>query len=146
MSTTSTVALLTWASRWDSLTGRKSSSTSPTAVPTSLPSAPAASSPAAPSTSFVPEDNFDSPPAQSHIPEFLNDPSLLNPLATTVTENLEYLTLDDSVLSDLPGSQSAIPSRGWSDDLCYGTGCTYLMALSTGRICLPCGCSCAEMF
>jgi import inner membrane translocase subunit TIM23 len=51
-----------------------------------------------------------------------------------VDERLEYLTLDDSVLSDLPGSQSAIPSRGWSDDLCYGTGCTYLVALSTGMM------------
>jgi mitochondrial import inner membrane translocase subunit TIM23 len=42
------------------------------------------------------------------------------------------LTLEDSALSDLPGSQSALPSRGWSDDLCYGTGVTYLTALSAG--------------
>jgi inner membrane translocase subunit Tim23 len=36
------------------------------------------------------------------------------------------------VLSDLPGAQSALPSRGWSDDLCYGTGISYLTALSVG--------------
>lgn len=117
---------------WDSLTGRKASpSTSPAGAPASSPPAPATESPTTPSTSFVPDDTFDSPSA-TPVPAFLNDPSLLNPLATSVTEKLEYLTLDDSVLSDLPGSQSAIPSRGWSDDLCYGTGCTYLLALSSG--------------
>jgi len=47
-------------------------------------------------------------------------------------DTLDYLTLEDSVLSDLPGGRSALPSRGWSDDLCYGTGCTYLVALGTG--------------
>lgn len=36
------------------------------------------------------------------------------------------------MLSDLPGAQSALPSRGWSDDLCYGTGMTYIAALSAG--------------
>jgi import inner membrane translocase subunit TIM23 len=128
------VALLTWTPRWDSLTGRKtSSSTSPTGAPASSPAAPATESPTTPSTSFVADDTFDSP-GSTPVPAFLNDPSLLNPLATSAAEKLEYLTLDDSVLSDLPGSQSAIPSRGWSDDLCYGTGCTYLLALSTGRI------------
>ena len=35
-------------------------------------------------------------------------------------------------MSDLPGAQSAIPSRGFSDDICYGTGITYLTALSLG--------------
>ncbi|KAK8049244.1 hypothetical protein PG994_010974 [Apiospora phragmitis] len=47
-------------------------------------------------------------------------------------ESLEYLTLEDSALTDLPGAQTAIPSRGFSDDLCYGTGITYLTALSLG--------------
>jgi import inner membrane translocase subunit TIM23 len=47
-------------------------------------------------------------------------------------ENLEYLSLEDSALTDLPGAHTAIPSRGFSDDLCYGTGITYLTALSIG--------------
>ena len=36
------------------------------------------------------------------------------------------------MLSELPGGRSALPSRGWSDDLCYGTGVTYLSALAMG--------------
>ncbi|RAL60526.1 hypothetical protein DID88_009722 [Monilinia fructigena] len=47
-------------------------------------------------------------------------------------QTLDYLSLEESALSDLPGSQSALPSRGWSDDLCYGTGVTYLTALTVG--------------
>ena len=47
-------------------------------------------------------------------------------------QTLDYLTLEDSALSDLPGSRSALPSRGWSDDLFYGTGVTYLSALTVG--------------
>lgn len=60
------------------------------------------------------------------------DPASLNPLAGLGKDTLEYLQLEDSVLSDLPGGRSALPSRGWSDDLCYGTGVTYLAALSVG--------------
>ena len=62
----------------------------------------------------------------------LSDPSSLHPLAGLNTSNLDYLTLDESQLSDLPGAQSALPSRGWSDDLCYGTGTTYVGALGAG--------------
>ncbi|RDA87732.1 hypothetical protein CP532_1768 [Ophiocordyceps camponoti-leonardi (nom. inval.)] len=60
------------------------------------------------------------------------DPSLLHPLAGLDKNALEYLTLDESALSDLPGGQSVLPSRGFTDDLCYGTGITYLTALSIG--------------
>ena len=60
------------------------------------------------------------------------DPSSLHPLAGLNQDTLDYLSLDDSVLTDLPGARSALPSRGWSDDLCYGTGVTYLAALSVG--------------
>ena len=60
------------------------------------------------------------------------DPSALHPLAGLNQDTLDYLTLDDDVLSDLPGSQSLLPSRGWSDDLCYGTGVTYLSGLMLG--------------
>lgn len=60
------------------------------------------------------------------------DPSQLHPLAGLDRDNLEYLTLEDSVLSDLPGGQSVLPSRGFTDDLCYGTGVTYLSGLTVG--------------
>ncbi|KAK3107977.1 Mitochondrial import inner membrane translocase subunit tim23 [Teratosphaeriaceae sp. CCFEE 6253] len=60
------------------------------------------------------------------------DPAALHPLAGLNQDTLDYLTLDDSALSDLPGAHSILPSRGWSDDLCYGTGVSYLAALSLG--------------
>lgn len=62
----------------------------------------------------------------------MTDPALLHPLAGLNQGTLDYLTLEESVLSDLPGSRSVLPSRGWSDDLCYGTGVTYLTALTIG--------------
>jgi hypothetical protein len=46
-------------------------------------------------------------------------------------DQLDYLVLDDDKTSDLPGSGTAIPSRGWSDDLCYGTGTMYLGGMSS---------------
>ncbi|KZF21662.1 mitochondrial import i [Xylona heveae TC161] len=105
---------------WDSLTGRKSSSSSSTASQ---------------------QDQFQTPqfdPATAQdVSSFLTgpslpDPSQLHPLAGLNHDSLDYLTLEDSALSDLPGGQSALPSRGWSDDLCYGTGTTYLAALTMG--------------
>jgi import inner membrane translocase subunit TIM23 len=60
------------------------------------------------------------------------DPTQLHPLAGLNADTLEYLSLEDSALSDLPGGQSVLPSRGFTDDLCYGTGVTYLSALSLG--------------
>lgn len=65
-------------------------------------------------------------------PSTFADPAQLHPLAGLNPENLEYLTLDDGILSDLSGSQSVLPSRGFTDDLCYGTGITYLAGLSVG--------------
>lgn len=62
----------------------------------------------------------------------LPDPSELHPLAGLNQDTLDYLSLEDSALNDLPGSRSALPSRGWSDDLSYGTGTTYLTALTVG--------------
>ena len=53
------------------------------------------------------------------------DPARLHPLAG-LGDQLDYLMLDDDKTNDLPGSGTAIPSRGWSDDLCYGTGTMYL--------------------
>jgi import inner membrane translocase subunit TIM23 len=114
---------------WDALTGRKSSSQ------TSSSSAPAAPSAPQTTTTFQPTP-FDPTSAQG-VESFLGsssfaDPSQLHPLAGLNKDTLDYLTLEDSALSDLPGSQSALPSRGFTDDLCYGTGTTYLAGLTVG--------------
>ena len=53
------------------------------------------------------------------------DPAKLHPLAE-LGDKLDYLLLDDDKTNELPGAGTAIPSRGWSDDLCYGTGTMYL--------------------
>ncbi|KAG0347049.1 Mitochondrial import inner membrane translocase subunit tim23 [Podila humilis] len=59
------------------------------------------------------------------------DPSRLHPLAG-LGGGLDYLNLDDD--SNLPGTSKGgiLPSRGWSDDLTYGTGVAYLSGLSVG--------------
>ncbi|TKA25102.1 hypothetical protein B0A50_06167 [Salinomyces thailandicus] len=108
---------------WDVFTGQKS----PPA-----PSSPSDSNlqDSAPGVTF-------NAPSSSDVGSFMTqpgafDPAALHPLAGLNQDTLDYLTLDDSALSDLPGSRSALPSRGWSDDLCYGTGVTYLAALSMG--------------
>lgn len=56
------------------------------------------------------------------------DPAKLHPMSS-LSDNLDYLLLDDDKVNELPGSGTAIPSRGWSDDLCYGTGTMYLTGL-----------------
>ncbi|KAE9974725.1 hypothetical protein BLS_000096 [Venturia inaequalis] len=104
---------------WDSLTGRKAAAPPP---PSDTPTTP---------TNFV-ADSFDPTTAQDVSSFLIPDASQLHPLANLSRESLDYLTLEDSVLTDLPGARSALPSRGWSDDLCYGTGCTYLGALGVG--------------
>jgi len=107
---------------WDSITGRKPTKTSQDTAPPSQPS------------EFAPQDTFSATPfdpttAIQNPTEFILDPSQLHPLAGLNQDTLDYLSLEDSALSD---TQSALPSRGWSDDLCYGTGVSYLSALSIG--------------
>jgi mitochondrial import inner membrane translocase subunit TIM23 len=116
---------------WDAFTGRKSS------TPSSSSASPKSQNTLAqePSSTFTPAP-FDPSSAQD-VSSFLGSASLpdasqLHPLAGLNQQTLDYLSLDESTLSDLPGSRSALPSRGWSDDLCYGTGVTYLTALSMG--------------
>jgi len=114
---------------WDALTGRKSSSPASSTATSGPPSSPAGSE------AYIPSA-FDAPPSDAS-DSFLKssafaDPAQLHPLAGLNKDTLEYLTLEDSALSDLPGSQSVLPSRGFTDDLCYGTGVTYLSALSLG--------------
>ena len=55
------------------------------------------------------------------------DPSALHPLAGVVgNKELDYLLLEDDQLSTVAGGKTVLPSRGWGDELCYGTGSTYL--------------------
>jgi mitochondrial import inner membrane translocase subunit TIM23 len=115
---------------WDAFTGRKSPS-SPSASPTKSSNTLSSESP----STYAPAP-FDPSSAQD-VSSFLGSASLpdasqLHPLAGLNQQTLDYLSLDESTLSDLPGSRSALPSRGWSDDLCYGTGVTYLTALTMG--------------
>ncbi|KAF8329703.1 Tim17-domain-containing protein [Cantharellus anzutake] len=56
------------------------------------------------------------------------DPTKLHPMAN-LGDNLDFLVLEDDKRNQLPGAETALPSRGWTDDLCYGTGTTYLSAL-----------------
>lgn len=123
-------------SLWGTLTGAKSkpasaaTNTAPTSHDRELSSTTSQPSP------FAVQPAFDPSTAQD-VSSFLDSPSLsdpssLHPLAGLNQDALDYLSLEDSALTDLPGSRSALPSRGWSDDLCYGTGVTYLSALTLG--------------
>lgn len=94
---------------WDSISGRKQAQGGDPFDPTNAEDA----------TSFL---------SDAAIP----DPTQLHPLSGLNQDTLDYLTLEDSALDELPGSRSVLPSRGWSDDLCYGTGTTYLAGLTLG--------------
>jgi len=61
------------------------------------------------------------------------DPATLHPMAA-IGDKLDYLLLEDDKTNSLPGAGTALPSRGWSDDLCYGTGTTYLTGLGVGGL------------
>lgn len=65
------------------------------------------------------------------------DPTKLHPLAD-LGDKLDYLLLDDDKTNELPGAGTAIPSRGWSDDLCYGTGTMYLSGKSSLSVIRSC--------
>jgi import inner membrane translocase subunit TIM23 len=127
------------SSFWDALTGRKTSSASNTALPATFadPAPPPDAGDTAPTSSFTShahQSTFDYA-AAGNVSSFLtpatSDPSALHPLAG-LGGDLTYLDIDDAALSSLPGARTALPSRGWSDDLCYGTGTTYLIALTMG--------------
>ncbi len=113
---------------FDTLMGRKSSSSNQSNAP---------STPTTTTTIDTHHPSPFDPSAAQGVDAFLGssafaDPSQLHPLAGLNKETLEYISLEDSTLSDLPGAQSVLPSRGFTDDLCYGTGLTYLTALTLG--------------
>lgn len=57
----------------------------------------------------------------------------LHPLAG-LEKGIEYLDLEEEQLNTVQGSKGLIPSRSWSDDLCYGTGAVYLLGLGFGGL------------
>ena len=120
---------------WDTLTGRTSGpQPSTSTTPPSSASLPSETIPPSPDPSPPPNGASPSRPPSPANALLLPDPAALHPLANLHPSALDYLTLDDSLLSDLPGARAsaALPSRGWTDDLCYGTGVTYVSALSLG--------------
>lgn len=100
---------------------------------TATPSASPAAGPSTPSsTGTLPDANANAnapptTPAPSALDTFsaAYDPSKLHPLAG-LGDNLDFLQLEEDKLTDVHGAQSVLPSRGWTDDLCVGTGTTYL--------------------
>lgn len=123
------------SSLWNALTGGGKSSTHQPSTQPSQPSQPQHQG-GQPSSYDSSPTSFDPSQGQG-VESFLQnssfaDPSQLHPLSGLNKDTLEYLTLEDSALSDLPGGQSVLPSRGFTDDLCYGTGITYLSGLSIG--------------
>lgn len=62
------------------------------------------------------------------------DAARLHPLAGLGKEDVEYLDIVDNQPNQLEGARTALPSRGWSDDLSYGTGTTYLSGLAVGGL------------
>lgn len=90
-------------------------------------------------TSFLREATFARPDATSASADAVTasdvllgayDPARLHPMSG-ISDTLDYLTLDDEKLNDTVGASTAMPSRGFGDDLCYGTGTMYLSGESS---------------
>ncbi|KAG0363815.1 mitochondrial import inner membrane translocase subunit tim23 [Gamsiella multidivaricata] len=81
----------------------------------------------------TPEDFNPSDTVSSFLSNTAYDPARLHPLAGLSSGGgLDYISLEDDA-GPIPGAQGGIlPSRGWSDDLTYGTGLTYITGLSMG--------------
>ncbi|KAG0089354.1 Mitochondrial import inner membrane translocase subunit tim23 [Podila epicladia] len=78
------------------------------------------------------EDFNPSDTVSSFLSNTAYDPSRLHPLAG-LGGGLDYISLDDDAGAHASrGSAGILPSRGWSDDLTYGTGLTYITGLGMG--------------
>lgn len=65
------------------------------------------------------------------MPDFMSTISLdANRLQPMSLQGLDFLQVEDS--GPVGSSSGFAPSRGWSDDLCYGTGSSYLAGLTLG--------------
>ncbi|KAI7859006.1 Tim17/Tim22/Tim23/Pmp24 family-domain-containing protein [Circinella umbellata] len=82
----------------------------------------------------------DSSNSYDNMPEFMSqvtyDAAKLQPM--TVQGGIDFLQVEDQYGSAGAGGAAPMggaaltPSRGWTDDLCYGTGTTYLAGLTLG--------------
>ena len=81
----------------------------------------------------APEVPAEAPTAASLLRNTALDPTQLHPLAS-MGDDLEYLDIEEAQASQLEGARTALPSRGWTDDLCYGTGTSYLGGLIVGGV------------
>ena len=75
----------------------------------------------------------EAPTAASLLQHTALDPAKLHPFAD-LKDDLEYLDIEEDRPNTIEGARTALPSRGWSDDLCYGTGTTYLGGLTLGGL------------
>jgi mitochondrial import inner membrane translocase subunit TIM23 len=105
---------------FDWLLGKRSSSSTPPSSSSSSQSSSQSSQSSSPFASSSQGQTFEAPSVDSILKP--TDPARLHPLANLDKEDLEYIILEDEQIK----SAGALPSRGWSDDLCYGTGATYL--------------------
>ncbi|CAO3650710.1 unnamed protein product [Mucor hiemalis] len=65
------------------------------------------------------------------MPNFMSTISFdANRLQPMSLQGLDFLQVEDS--APVGSSSGFAPSRGWSDNLCYGTGTTYLAGLTIG--------------
>lgn len=92
------------------------------------PSSPASGSSSSPTPSSTPQPyaSFPQPTSAFDTLTAAYDPAKLHPMAG-LGENLDFLALDEDKLTDVAGASGGVlPSRGWADDLCVGTGTTYV--------------------
>jgi import inner membrane translocase subunit TIM23 len=88
-----------------------------------------------PSGSGYQEENFGGSESDGFekMPDFMSsitlDASRLQPAA--LQGGLDFLQIEGESSGGMGGGSLA-PSRGWTDDLCYGTGTTYLAGLTLG--------------
>ena len=97
----------------DWLLGRNPSSQNPPPAPSPAPVQPPQQH----------QEIFEAPDIDSLLKP--HDPAALHPLANLDKQTLDYIILEDEQIK----SAGALPSRGWTDDLCYGTGTTYLTGI-----------------
>ncbi|KAG0331569.1 Mitochondrial import inner membrane translocase subunit tim23 [Podila humilis] len=81
---------------------------------------------------YVTQEDFNpSDTVSSFLSNTAYDPSRLHPLAG-LGGGLDYISIDENAGSSVGASSGIVPSRGWSDDLTYGTGLTYITGLGMG--------------
>ncbi|KAG0746938.1 hypothetical protein G6F57_007893 [Rhizopus arrhizus] len=86
-------------------------------------------SPTGQSTSF--EESFGQEQEYEKMPDFMSSITLdANRLQPMSLQGLDFLQIEDAAPAG--ASSGFAPSRGWSDDLCYGTGTVYLAGLTLG--------------